>query len=37
MVNNTQINTPAEPLLLNVSNTVLHVTASEFDSLILDK
>jgi Uma2 family endonuclease len=28
--------TQAEPLLLNVSNTVLHVSASEFDSLCLD-
>jgi Uma2 family endonuclease len=28
--------TQSVPLLLNVSNTVLHVTASEFDSLCLD-
>jgi Uma2 family endonuclease len=28
--------TQAEPLLLNVSNTVLHVTSDEFDSLCLD-
>jgi Uma2 family endonuclease len=28
--------TQTQPLLLNVSNTVLHVTASEFDSLCLD-
>jgi Uma2 family endonuclease len=28
--------TQAEPLLLNVSNTVLHVSDSEFDSLCLD-
>jgi Uma2 family endonuclease len=28
--------TQTRPLLLNVSNTVLHVTASEFDSLCLD-
>jgi Uma2 family endonuclease len=28
--------TQSLPLLLNVSNTVLHVTASEFDSLCLD-
>jgi Uma2 family endonuclease len=26
----------AEPLLLNVSNTVLHVSSDEFDSLCLD-
>jgi Uma2 family endonuclease len=28
--------TQTEPLLLNISNTVLHVTASEFDSLCQD-
>ncbi|MEN9567273.1 MAG: hypothetical protein RLZZ69_2469 [Cyanobacteriota bacterium] len=28
--------TQTKPLLLNVSNTVLHVSASEFDSLCLD-
>jgi Uma2 family endonuclease len=28
--------TQTEPLLLNISNTVLHVSASEFDSLCLD-
>jgi Uma2 family endonuclease len=33
---NISIDTQAEPLLLNVSNTVLHVTDSEFDSLCLD-
>jgi Uma2 family endonuclease len=29
-------NTNTEPLLLNVSNTILHITPEEFDSLCLD-
>jgi hypothetical protein len=33
---NISTDTQAELLLLNVSNTVLHVTASEFDSLCLN-
>lgn len=33
---NISADTQVEPLLLNVSNTVLHVSASEFDSLCLD-
>ncbi|NJL52700.1 MAG: Uma2 family endonuclease, partial [Hydrococcus sp. SU_1_0] len=33
---NISTSTQTEPLLLNVSNTVLHVSASEFDSLCLD-
>lgn len=36
IANNTQSNTQAEPLLLNISNTVLHVTPDDFDSLCLD-
>jgi Uma2 family endonuclease len=33
---NISADTQTQPLLLNVSNTVLHVSASEFDSLCLD-
>jgi Uma2 family endonuclease len=33
---NISTNTQTKPLLLNVSNTVLHVSALEFDSLCLD-
>jgi Uma2 family endonuclease len=33
---NLSADTQTQPLLLNVSNTVLHVSASEFDSLCLD-
>ncbi|MEN9568758.1 MAG: hypothetical protein RLZZ69_3956 [Cyanobacteriota bacterium] len=33
---NISADTQTEPLLLNISNTVLHVSASEFDSLCLD-
>jgi Uma2 family endonuclease len=33
---NLSADTQTKPLLLNVSNTVLHVTPSEFDSLCLD-
>jgi Uma2 family endonuclease len=33
---NISTDTQTKPLLLNVSNTVLHVTPSEFDSLCLD-
>jgi Uma2 family endonuclease len=33
---NISTTTQAEPVLLNISNTVLHVSASEFDSLCLD-
>jgi Uma2 family endonuclease len=33
---NISTDTQTKPLLLNVSNTVLHVSASEFDSLCLD-
>jgi Uma2 family endonuclease len=33
---NISADTQMKPLLLNVSNTVLHVSASEFDSLCLD-
>jgi Uma2 family endonuclease len=36
IANNLSTNTQTEPLLLNVSNTVLHVCSSEFDSLCLD-
>jgi Uma2 family endonuclease len=32
----TSTNTNTEPLLLNVSNTILHITPEEFDSLCLD-
>jgi Uma2 family endonuclease len=33
---NLSADTQTQPLLLNVSNTVLHVTPKEFDSLCLD-
>jgi Uma2 family endonuclease len=33
---NISADTQTQPLLLNISNTVLHVSASEFDSLCLD-
>lgn len=36
IVKNISASTQTKPLLLNVSNTVLHVTADEFDSLCLD-
>ncbi|PSB08781.1 hypothetical protein C7B62_15580 [Pleurocapsa sp. CCALA 161] len=36
LANNISTNTQTLPVLLNVSNTVLHVSASEFDSLCLD-
>jgi Uma2 family endonuclease len=36
IVPNISTDTQTKPLLLNVSNTVLHVSASEFDSLCLD-
>jgi Uma2 family endonuclease len=36
IVKNISADTQTQPLLLNVSNTVLHVSASEFDSLCLD-
>ncbi|MBW4532520.1 MAG: Uma2 family endonuclease [Pleurocapsa minor HA4230-MV1] len=36
LANNISTNTQTLPLLLNVSNTVLHVTPEEFDSLCLD-
>jgi Uma2 family endonuclease len=36
LANNLSPDTQTPPLLLNVSNTVLHVSASEFDSLCLD-
>jgi Uma2 family endonuclease len=35
-VKNISADTQTQPLLLNISNTVLHVTSSEFDSLCLD-
>jgi Uma2 family endonuclease len=36
LTKNISADTQTQPLLLNVSNTVLHVTPSEFDSLCLD-
>jgi Uma2 family endonuclease len=36
LAKNISADTQTQPLLLNVSNTVLHVTPSEFDSLCLD-
>jgi Uma2 family endonuclease len=36
MIANNSTDTQTEPLLLNISNTILHVAPEEFDSLCLD-